>query len=124
MQLIQKAHARKIKTSTGLSKFSITNPLLTALNTHRLASMVKVQTLNLLRCCMSGDSLASMFYWTIYKRGNTDGKTLMGRSHTILQQYGLTKYIFNYILESITQLSLYEQFSYGQSGLVDSFLMT
>ena len=73
---------------------------------------------------MSGDSLASMFYWTIYKRGNTDGKTLMGRSHTILQQYGLTKYIFNYILESITQLSLYEQFSYGQSGLVDSFLMT
>ena len=47
------------------------------------------------RCCMSGDSLASMFYWTIYKRGNTDGKTLMGRSHTILQQYGLTKGIFN-----------------------------
>ena len=84
LQLRKKAHARKIKTSTGLSKFSVTNPRLTALNTHRLASMVKVHTLNLLRRCMSGDSLASMFYWTIYKRGNTDGKTLMGRSHTIL----------------------------------------
>ena len=51
---------------------------------------MKVQTLNLLRRCMSGDSFASMFYWTICKRDDTDGKTLMGRSHTILKQYGLT----------------------------------
>ena len=56
---------------------------------------------------MSGDSLASMFYWTINKRGDTEGNTLMGRSHTILQQYGLTltKAIFNDILVSITKLS-------------------
>ena len=82
---------------------------------------MKVKTLNLLRRCMSGDSLASMFYWTIYKRGDIGGKTLMGRSHTILQQYGLTltKAIFNDILESITKLS-YEQYSYWQNGLVDS----
>ena len=33
---------------------------------------MKVQTLNLLRRCLSGDSLASMFYWTIYKRGDSD----------------------------------------------------
>ena len=46
---------------------------------------------------MSGDSLASMFYWTIYTRGDTEVNTLMGRLHTILQQYGLTltKVIFN-----------------------------
>ena len=33
---------------------------------------------------MSGDLLASMFYWTIYKRGDTEGNTLMGRSITKL----------------------------------------
>ena len=74
MHLLEKAHARIIKTSVGLSKFSKTNPLLTALNTHRLESFVKVQTLNLLMLCMSGDSHASMFYWTIYKRGDAEGK--------------------------------------------------
>ena len=26
---------------------------------------------------MSGDSLPSMFYWTIYKRGDTEGNTLI-----------------------------------------------
>ena len=79
-------------------------------------------TLNLLMRCMSGDSLASMFYWTIYKRGDTEGKTLMGRSHTILQQYGLTlnKAIFNDIFRINNKTVIYEQYSYGQNGLVDS----
>ena len=90
VQLIEKAHARVIKTSLGLSKFSNTNPLFAALKTLRLESVVKVHTLNMLRRCASGDSLASMFDCTIYKRGDTEGKTLMGRSHTILKQYGLT----------------------------------
>ena len=96
---MEKAHARIIKTSLGLSKFSKINPLLTALKTQRLENVVKVQTLNLLKRCMSGNSLVSMFYWTLYKRGDTEGKTLMGRSHTILKQYGmtLTKAIFNYV---------------------------
>ena len=104
LQLLEKAHARIIKTSLVLSKFSKTNPLLTALKTQRLESVVKVQTLNLLRRCMSGDSLASMFYWTIYKRGDTEGNTLMCRSHTILQQYGLVKPYSMIFLESITKL--------------------
>ena len=73
LQLLEKAYARIIKTSLGLFKFSKTNPLLTALKTQRLESVVKVQNLNLLRRCMSGDSLALMFYWTIYKRGDTEG---------------------------------------------------
>ena len=122
LQILEKAHARIIKTSLGLSKFSKTNPLLTALKTQRLESVVKVQTLNLLRRCMSGDSLASMFYWTIYKRGDTEGNTLMGRSHTILQQYGLslTKAIFNDIFRINNKTVIYEQYSYGQNGLVDS----
>ena len=60
---------------------------------------------------MSGDSLASTFYWTIYKRGDTEGNTLMGRSHTILQQYGLTlaKAIFNDIFRIDNKTVIYEQ---------------
>ena len=61
-----------------------------------MESVVKVQTLNLLRRSIAGDSLASIFYWTMYKRGEMGGKTLMGRSHTIMKHYyglGLTKTI-------------------------------
>ena len=84
--------------------------------------VVKVQTLNLLKRFMSGNSLASVFYWTIYKRGDTEGKTLMGRSHTILKQYGLTliKAIFNDVFRINNTSVIYEQYSYGQNGLVDS----
>ena len=111
LQLLEKAHARIIKTSIDLSKFSKTNPLLTALKTQRLESVVKVQTLDLLRRCMSGDSLASMFYWTLYKRGDTEGNTRVGRSHTILQQYGLTltKAIFNDMFRINNKTVIYEQ---------------
>ena len=68
-------HARIIKTSISLSNFSKTNPLGP---TPRLKSVVKMQTLNLLRRCLSGDSLASMLYWTIYKRGDTEWKPTDG----------------------------------------------
>ena len=129
LQLLEKSHARIIKTSLGISKFSKTNTLLTALNTQRLESVVKVQTLNLLRRCMSGDSLASMFYWTINKRGDTEGNTLMGRSHTILQQYGLTltKAIFNDIFRINNKTVIYENINTGKMVswiLYVPFLMT
>ena len=75
---MEKAHARIIKNSLGLSKFGKTNPLLTALKTQRLENVVKVQTWNLLKRCMSGNSLASVFYWTIYKRGDTEGENTDG----------------------------------------------
>ena len=83
---------------------------------------MKDKTLNLSRRCISGESLASMFYWTIYKRGDTEGNTLMGRSDTILQQYGLTltAAILNDIVR-INNKNVYEQYSYGQNGLVDPF---
>ena len=46
----------------------------------------------------------------------------MGRSHTILQQHGLTvtKAIFNDIFRINKKTVIYEQYSYGQNGLVDS----
>ena len=48
----------------------------------------------------------------------------MGRSHAILQQYvGLltsTKAIFNYIFRNNNKTVIYEHYSYGQNGIVDS----
>ena len=84
---------------------------------------IKVQTLNLLRRIMSGDSLASTFYWTnVYKSGDTDGKTLMGRSHMIIKQYRLmlTKSIFNDIFRINNKTVIYAQYSNRQNVLVDS----
>ena len=45
----------------------------------------------------------------------------MGRSQTVLKQYGLTltKAIFYDILEYKKRTVIYEQYSYGQNGLVD-----
>ena len=67
-------------------------------HTQRLDSVVKVQIMIILRRGMSDDSLASTFYWTLYKHGDMDEKTLMGWSHTIMKQYPwltVTKAIFN-----------------------------
>ena len=46
----------------------------------------------------------------------------MGRSHKIMQQYGqnLTEAIFNYIFSLNNKTAVYEQYAYGQNGLVDS----
>ena len=46
----------------------------------------------------------------------------MGRSQMIIKQYGLmlTKAIFNDIFRINNKIVIYEQYSYGQNGLVDS----
>ena len=107
---MERTHARIIQNSLGLSQFSRTSPLLAALNTQRVESVIKVQTpLNLLTRSMSGDSLASTFYWTLYKRGEAGGKTLMGRAHTIMRQYGMTmtKAIFSNIFRLNSKTLIY-----------------
>ena len=71
---------------------------------------------------MSGNSLASVFYLDDIQTRRYRGETLMGRSHTILKQYGLTltKAIFNDVFRINNKSVIYEQYSYGQNGLVDS----
>ena len=122
LQAMERTHARIIKNSLGLSQFSRTSPLLAALNIQRVESVIKVQTLNLLTRSMSGDSLASTFYWTLYKRGETGGKTLMGRAHTIMRQYGMTmtKAIFSNIFRLNSKTLVYNRHPHGQNGLIDS----
>ena len=48
----------------------------------------------------------------------------MGRSHKIMKQYGpnLSKTIVNYIFSLNNKTAVYEQYSYGQNGLVDSLI--
>ena len=47
------------KSSLGLSKYSSTSPLIASLNVQRFESVINNQTINLLRRCLMGDSLAS-----------------------------------------------------------------
>ena len=59
--------------------------------------MINNHTINLLRRRLMGDSLASQFYWTLYKQGELDDKTLIGRASHLMQKNELTftKTIFN-----------------------------
>ena len=77
LQLIEKAHAQIIKTSLGLSKFSRTNPLITDSETgERGESLVfeSVETLHVLVI-----DLLHCFTGPLYKSGDSEGETLMGR---------------------------------------------
>ena len=69
-----------------------------------------------------GDSLASHLYWTLYKQGELDDKTLLGRaSHLILKnELTFTKTIFNEIFHINTKSVLFEHVPHGRNGLIDS----
>ena len=66
-----------------------------------------------------GDSLASQLYWTLYKQGELDDKTLLGRASHLIHKNELTftKTIFNDIFDINTKSVLFE---HGRNGLIDS----
>ena len=68
------------------------------------------------------DSLSSQFYWTLYKQGELDGKTLIGRASHLIQKNELTftKTIFNGILHINTKSALFEHVPHVRNGLIDS----
>ena len=111
-----------IKSSLGLSKYSRTSPLIVSLNVHRVESVINNHTINLLRRCLMGDSLASQLYWTLYKQGELDDKTLLGRVNHLIQKNELTfmKTIFNDIFHINTKSVLFEHVPHGRNGLIDS----
>ncbi len=111
-----------IKSSLGLSKYSRTSPLIVSLNVHRVESVINNHTINLLRRCLMGDSLASQLYWTLYKQGELDDKTLLGRVNHLIQKNELTfmKTIFNDIVHINTKSVLFEHVPHGRNGLIDS----
>ena len=69
-----------------------------------------------------GDSLASQFYWTLYKQGELDDKTLIGRACHLMQKNELTftKTIFTDIFHINTKSVLFEHVPYGRNGFIDS----
>ena len=97
IKTMKSTHGNIIKSSLGLSKYSRTSPLMTSLNVQRVESVINNQTINLLRRCLMGDSLASQIYWTLYKQDELDDKTLLGRASHLIQKNELTftKTIFN-----------------------------
>ena len=75
-----------------------------------------------LRRCLMGDSLASQFYWTLYKQGELNDKTLIGRASHLIQKNELTftKTIFIVIFHINTKSVLFEHVPHGRNGLIDS----
>ena len=59
---------------------------------------------------------------SIWFRWPTDGKTVMGRAHTIMRQYGMTmtKAIFSNIFRLNRKTFIYNRYPHGQNGLIDS----
>ena len=87
IKTVESTHGNTIKSSLVLSKYSRTSPLISSLNVERVESVINNQTINLLRRCLMGDSLASQLYWTLYKQDELDDKTLLGRaSHLIYRR--------------------------------------
>ena len=123
LQAMERKHARMIKNSLDLSKFSRTSPLLAVLNKQRMESVIKVQTLNLFTRSISRFSLASTFYWTLHKRGEAGGRDkLMGRAHIIMIQYGLTltKTLFSDNFSINSKTLIYNRYPHGQNGFIYS----
>ena len=97
IKTMESTHGNVIISSLGLSKYSRTSQLIASLDIQRVESVINNQTINLLRRCLMGDSLASQFYWTLYKQRELDDKTLIGRASYLIQKNELTftKTIFN-----------------------------
>ena len=120
---MESTHGNIIKSSLGLSKYSRTSPLVASLNVQRVESVINNQTINVLRQCLMWNSLASPFYWTLYKQGELDDKTLIGlRKREKIQKNELTfmKTIFNDIFHINTKSVLFEHVPHGRNGLIDS----
>ena len=122
IKTMESTHGNIIKSSLGLSKYSRTSPLIASLDIQRVESVINNQTINLLRRCLMGDSLAAQFYWTLYKQGELDDKTLIGRASHLMQKNELTftKTIFNDIFHVNTKSVLFEHVPHGSNGLIDS----
>ena len=89
------------------------------MNVQRVESVINNQTINLLRECLMGDSLASPFYWTLYKQGELDDKTRIGRASHLMQKNELTfmKTIFNDIFHVNTKYVGYYLNTYHMAAM-------
>ena len=69
-----------------------------------------------------GDSLASQLHWTLYKQGELDDKTLLGRASQLIHNNKLTftKTIFNDIFHINTKALLFEHVPHDHNGVIDS----
>ena len=80
--------------------------------------MINNQTINLLRRCL----MASQLNWTLYKQGELDDKTSLGRASHLINKNELTftKTIFNDIFHINTKSVIFEHVPHVRNGLIDS----
>ena len=120
-------HGKCVKAILGVSYCSRTTPLLQALNLDSVTKTVQKQSLDLLKCCLTSDSITQNFYCHIYKIWNTDKKHLLCNTllHRVLstcknEHIDFTKYVLDQSYVRKVKCMISNKISNGQNGLVDS----
>ena len=120
---LDKAQGKIIKTILGLNKYSHTTPILQSLNCVPISTIIGLNSLNLLRSCMSYSSNATHFYVNmIYKNNKAMEHTLVGRAKTFAAGHNidLVRYIVNTEYKASVTKELKVGIQSGQDGLIDS----
>ena len=120
-------HGKCVKAILGVSYSSRTTPLLQALNLDSVTKTVQKQSLDLLKCCLTSDSITQNFYCHIYQIWNTDKKHLLRNTllHCVLstcknEPIDFTKYVLDQSYVRKVKCMISNKISNGQNGLVDS----
>jgi hypothetical protein len=122
VQALSVMQGNLIKWSLGLSKFSRSTPLITALNIQPIKKYRDHQAVMLLKRCLLGSSLAATFYWSLLQRGHTQGNTLLARATSAMREAGVT--LPNLLLNDLDTKRLFGMNQRVTNGLIDSLRNT
>ena len=109
-----------LKSALGLPKFCDNTPLLEALAVKRIAKLLQVQQLSLLRKAIINNSKARTFYMYMIKRGTTQSdKNLITKCFNIRKTHhvSLMRYLFD---ERYANQCKKQIHSVSQNGVTDS----
>ena len=124
---IDKTQGKHIKLLLGLPFRSRTGPILQAANICPPSETIQWASLDLLRRCLSSNSVCSDFYYYLLKSAKygLETKTLLGRAKYYCRNHDivLVKYLINDIYMKVTKRSQSSAIRCVNNGLVDSIKM-
>ena len=124
---IDKTQGKHIKLLLGLPFCSRTGPILQAANICPPSETIQWASLDLLRRCLSSNSVCSDFYYYLLKSAKygLETKTLLGRAKYYCRNHDivLVKYLINDIYMKVTKRNQTSALRCGNNGLVDSIKM-
>lgn len=114
IQSMDKIQAKLIKCSLGLSKYSFTSPLLSALHVKKIVNIVEENSVKILKRIMYGNSRGRLLYFEMMKCNNGDKMNLLSRvRHTC------TKKNVSFISSMLSDVK-FRAMPFNNDGLVDS----